>query len=378
MANPERSDYLGSARAERVHPWAPARRRAFRRTLLAWFDREQRDMPWRGTRDPWAILVSEILLQQTRVETGTRYYHSLLARFPTPVHLARADDDALMKAWEGLGYYRRARNLRAAAQAMVARHEGKVPPDHAALLELPGIGPYTAGAVASIAFDLPQPCVDGNAARVVARLFAYRKEASTQRARRHLETLVRGLLSERSGAFNQALMELGSQVCTPRAPNCPGCPVARFCAAKAQRLQGRLPKLPAKAKSLTVRVAVALVQAGDHVLLVRNPDSGLLAGQWTLPTIETKRRKGPAAVHEWLARHLGLDGVPLRDLGPFHHAFSHRTWAGRVFQAHLERKLLVGPPCRWVARARWNVMPLTTATRRLLERHALAASVTVI
>lgn len=361
-----------------MHPWAPAKRRAFARALLAWFDREQRVLPWRATRDPWAILVSEVILQQTRVETGTRYYHSFLAAFPTPAHLARADDDALMKAWEGLGYYRRARHLRAAARSLVARHDGRVPPDHAALLELPGIGPYTAGAVASIAFDLPEPCVDGNAARVLARLFAYREDASTQRARLEFEAIARTLLGERPGALNQALMELGSQLCTPRAPRCGECPVARFCEAKARRWQGRLPKLAAKPKSPTVRVAVALVQADDRVLLVRNPDSGLLAGQWTLPTIETKNRKGADAVDEWLARHLGTNGVSLRDLGPFRHAFSHRTWAGRVFRAVLDRRSFVDPPGRWVARASWNEMPLTTATRRLLGRFASAASVTVI
>ena len=206
--------------------------KAVRRALLAWYRANRRELPWRATRDPYAIWVSEAMLQQTRVETAIPYYERFLERFPDVAALASADLDDVLGAWAGLGYYSRARNLHAAARLVAERHGGEVPDDVEQLRALPGVGRYTAGAIASIAFDRPEPVVDGNAARVLTRLHDIREDVRSARVARRLweesAALVRG---PQPGLLNQALMELGARVCTPRAPRCPTCPLLRHCAA---------------------------------------------------------------------------------------------------------------------------------------------------
>lgn len=203
---------------------------AFSRALLDWYDRAKRDLPWRGTRDPYRIWLSEIMLQQTRAEAVVPRYESFLARFPTVEALAAAGEEEVLKQWEGMGYYSRARNLRKAA-IQVAQNGGAFPTSARALAKLPGVGAYTAAAVASIAFDEPVPALDGNQARVLSRVLAYDEPVDTpQRLREQALSL---LDRERPGDYNQALMDLGSGVCTPRTPRCEHCPVAIFCAALA-------------------------------------------------------------------------------------------------------------------------------------------------
>ena len=230
----------------------PRRRSELRTALLAWYRAHRRDLPWRRTRDPYAIWISEAMLQQTRVETVIPYWERFLARFPDVEALATADADDVIACWAGLGYYSRARNLHRAAQIVVERHAGRLPADVELLRELPGVGRYTAGAVASIAFDRPAPIVDGNVARVLARLFGIaadvRSRAVQERLWREAEELARG---EDPGALNQALMELGAMVCTPRAPRCADCPWSRRCAAfahgsaaAASKVRGNRPPCP--------------------------------------------------------------------------------------------------------------------------------------
>ena len=209
---------------------------AFRRALLGWYDREKRELPWRGTRDPYRVWLSEIMLQQTRAEAVAPRYEAFLARFPTVEALAAADEEAVLKAWEGMGYYSRARNLRRAAMEVVRR--GEFPQSAKELQTLPGVGAYTAAAVASIAFDEAAPALDGNQARVLSRLLAFEETVDTpQRLRKPAEALID---RERPGDYNQALMDLGSGICTPRAPKCETCPVAAFCAARAEGRRGGL------------------------------------------------------------------------------------------------------------------------------------------
>jgi A/G-specific adenine glycosylase len=207
--------------------------KGLRRALLDWYRANRRDLPWRATRDPYAIWISEAMLQQTRVETAIPYYERFLARFPDLQTLADADSDDVLGVWAGLGYYSRARNLHAAARIVVDEHAGELPDDAEALRSLPGVGRYTAGAVASIAFDRPEPVVDGNVSRVFARLRGIRddvrKAATVRRLWEEAAALVRG---PHPGDLNQALMELGARVCTPRAPRCPVCPVAHHCEAQ--------------------------------------------------------------------------------------------------------------------------------------------------
>src|SRR5438093_5760054 len=198
-----------------------------RARLLRWYDANRRDLPWRHTRDPYRILVAEYLLQRTRIASGTPYYERFLERFPTVRDLAAAPLDDVLAVWEGLGFYGRARNLHAAAQSIVQRHGGEVPRSYDELESLPGIGPYTAGAVASIAFGLPVPAVDGNVTRVIARLFRIRSDVTRPNARRRIAELAADLVSvDRAGAFNQSMMELGATICTPTSPACERCRVA--------------------------------------------------------------------------------------------------------------------------------------------------------
>ncbi len=263
--------------------------RTFAARLLAWFDQCQRDLPWRRSRDPWAIWVSEIMLQQTRVEAVRDAYERFMAAYPDPAAFAAVTDDELMRAWRGLGYYRRARLLRDGAHAVVRDHDGRVPNDPDALGQLPGIGTYTRGAIASIAFDVPEPAVDGNVERVFARhrgITTDIKAGPAQRAVR--EHAAAELDPRRPGDFNQALMELGATVCTPRSPRCADCPVAADCTALAEGTAAELPARKPRPEPIDVTSRAVLVlkngQApSSQALGARVPDDEPNAGQIELP-----------------------------------------------------------------------------------------------
>ncbi|MBU6429270.1 MAG: A/G-specific adenine glycosylase [Cyanobacteria bacterium REEB65] len=275
--------------------------------LLAWFDAHKRPMPWRETRDPYAILVSEVMLQQTQVATVTSYWERFMKRFPTIQALAEAPLDDLHKAWEGLGYYSRARNLQHAAQQIVDRHGGVVPGDLAALRALSGVGPYTAGAVASIAFGLPEPAVDGNVIRVLARFYWLTEDVTQPAIRSQIETLARSMqCSHRPGDFNQSLMELGATVCTPRSPGCDGCPLVQECRAAAAGDPASLPVKRKKAAPPFADLAVAVCLQGDRVLLARRPPKGLLAGMLGFPA---ERRHPAEPLRTTLERALAPTGI---------------------------------------------------------------------
>ena len=258
--------------------------RALVERLSAWFAREKRDLPWRRTRDPYRIWISEAMLQQTRVETVIPYYGRFLEAFPTVEDLARADEDAVLAAWSGLGYYRRARALHAAARAIVERHGGRFPDDVERLLALPGIGPYTAGAVASIAFGRREALVDGNVRRVLSRVFGETEES-------RIGSLARSLVpAEEPGEWNQALMELGALVCASRDPACERCPISGLCVA---RKEGRIAELPSpKARPSTIEVDAVVLAAtrNGRWLLERRPSEGRMAGMWQMPTVERRGR----------------------------------------------------------------------------------------
>jgi A/G-specific adenine glycosylase len=301
--------------------------RPLRRRLLSFFDDHARDLPWRRTDDPYAIWVSEVMLQQTRVETVEPYYERFLERFPDVEALADASKDEVLKEWEGLGYYRRARLLHEAAGVVRERHGGRLPDTAEKLRELPGIGPYTAGALASIAFQEASPAVDGNVRRVLSRLFDL-ADPSPAELREHASRLVD---PDRPGDFNQALMELGAGVCTATSPSCPECPVRDLCMARARGTVDHRPAPRKRAPRPEVTYGVAVAVDPDGRLLVRRrPDRGLLAGLWEFPAAEVEDGDGGAAedsatgVIEALRQH-GLDVVPedLRPLDPVPHTFTH-------------------------------------------------------
>ncbi|MEW6569013.1 MAG: A/G-specific adenine glycosylase [Chloroflexota bacterium] len=293
--------------------------------LLRWYDHNARDLPWRRSRDPYAIWVAEVMLQQTRVETVIPYFERWMGRFPTVAALAEASPEQVLGLWEGLGYYGRARNLHRAAQRVVTEHAGVLPASVEALRHLPGIGRYTAAAIAAIAFGLDGIALDGNQRRVLARFFDLPHDPRTRDGERALLQLAAGLLPPgRASAFNQALMDLGATVCTPRAPRCPECPLRSGCLARARGTQGIRPVSPARQPLPHHRVSAAVLRRNGRVLIGQRPERKLLGGLWEFPGGKQERGESlEACLRRELREELGLRVRVGRRLGTFRHAYSH-------------------------------------------------------
>lgn len=322
-------------------------------------------MSFRRARDPYAILVSEVILQRTRVAAGLPYYERFLAAFPTVQDLAAVSETDVLRVWEGLGFYGRARNLLRAAKAIVERHEGNVPAEFDSLQALPGIGDYTAGAVGSIAFGLRVPAVDGNVTRVLARVFRIEDDVARGPGRRRLRNLAAELVPEgEPGDWNQALMELGATVCVPRSPRCPDCPIASECVAFASGVQDALPRVAAKRAVRTVPVVFVIARRKDAVLLVRR-QRGLHAGLYGLPGGErAPEERDSDAVRRHLSD-LGLRARAIRPLGPVRHGFSHLRWEGAAYATVVSGKVKSG---EWVDRRQLAKLPLVPLHRQILGR----------
>jgi A/G-specific adenine glycosylase len=293
--------------------------------LLVWFERNARDLPWRRTKDPYAIWVAEIMLQQTQSDTVKPYYAKFLKRFPTVRRLAKAQPDTVLKMWEGLGYYSRARNLHLAAGQIVRDFDGCVPQAKCDLLKLPGVGLYTAGAIASIAFNRDEPVVDGNVTRVLCRLFRIRQDPRLSKTQKRLWRLAEELLpSGQARLFNQAMMELGATVCLPRNPRCDDCPLGRMCGAKAHDEQEKLPTR-AKKKPLPRQTAVVgVIYKNGKILIDKRKPGGLLGGLWELPGGKVKTGESlKAALLREVREELGVKVRILRPLVTVQHAYSH-------------------------------------------------------
>jgi A/G-specific adenine glycosylase len=346
------------------------------RPLLAWYRRRARDLPWRRTGDPYAIWVSEVMLQQTRVETVRGYYDRFLARFPSLATLARAREQSVLKAWEGLGYYARARHLHAAAREAAARYGG-VPGTHDALRALPGVGRYTAAAVAAIAFGERRLPLDGNIRRVLARLFDLARAGEADYLCRG-EPLLDGLTRARVGSMVQALMELGACVCLPRNPRCDACPVRRACRALAAGTIEQRPARRARAATPHYEVVVATLRdARGRVLLVQRPRAGLLGGLWELPGGKVHAGEPRArAIRRELREETGITRLRgLRYLGCVDHAYTHFSVTLHLFTAATAQEIagLHGPAAaRWVVPGRVSREPLPRGTQKLLALHAEA------
>jgi len=340
----------------------------FRSSLLQYYDRFRRDLPWRGETDPYRILVSEIMLQQTRVETVLRYYESWLKRFPTLGALASANSREVLKAWEGLGYYRRARNLHSAARRIRELPGGHFPTSYRDLRQLPGVGQYTAGAVASIGFGEIVPAVDGNVRRVLARLFDKREP----RARWLNRTAAELVDKDRPGDWNQALMELGAMICSPKNPRCEDCPVQLWCTAHEQGTQALSPAGIRRAPAREIVFLLVILQTEEgEVMLVRRPDKGLLAGMWAFPEKELPKPLDCSTTSRdraiRLAMTLGAEVVGHASaLSEIQHRFTHlqaryRPWVVPV------AKLLTGEGSMWMTPGEPVDFPIPAAQHKVLD-----------
>lgn len=292
--------------------------------LLPWFDKEKRDLPWRQDREPYHVWLSEIMLQQTRVEAVRGYYARFLAALPTIDALANADDDLLHKLWEGLGYYSRVRNLKKAAQLMMQTYGGEFPRTYDQILALPGVGPYTAGAICSICFDLPTPAVDGNVLRVISRICNDETPIDSPAYKSAMQRRLASIYPDRAGDFTQSLMELGATLCGPnRAPQCEECPCCALCKAHAAGSASQLPvKSPKKPKRQEEKT-VFILSCGDCYALQKRPETGLLAGLWEFPNVpgQLTMEQGLSMAENWKLR----PSKPLRQVQR-QHIFTHIRW----------------------------------------------------
>ncbi len=340
-----------------------------RRLLLAWYARNKRDLPWRADQDPYRVLVSELMLQQTQVKTVLPYYARFLKTFPDAKSLARAPIEKVLAAWAGLGYYRRARFLHQAAKAVV--EEGKFPDSEEGLKALPGVGAYTAAAVGSISFGLPLAVVDGNVIRVISRLLALEQDPGSSLGKKTITDFSAVLLdSARPGDFNQAMMELGALVCTPQSPDCGACPFEKYCKAHAGGAETRYPRLPDPRATVIQHKAVALIRRGDAVLAAlrsasgRVGDEGRMLGFWQFPEAMVGLA-GPAAAAEALAKKiLGSDKEGSGPLGSFTHSVTHHRIRIEAFGFDTSRVRVAGD-WQWVECGTLKELPLASAERRM-------------
>ena len=345
-------------------------------SLHAWYTATARDLPWRRTRDPYAIWVSEVMLQQTQVSTVIPYYQRWLQAFPSVSALASADVEQVLRLWEGLGYYSRARNLHRAAGQVVRRHQGRITDDPAAFLDLAGVGPYTAAAVQSIAFDHDLAVLDGNVKRVLARLITLEQPPGAGPLARALSHLAQDLLPPGTACLhNQAVMELGALVCTPGAPGCGACPLAEPCAARRAGNPADYPRRPTRRKVPHHQVAVGIVtDRHGQVLIQRRPYQGLLGGLWEFPGGKAEPGETMVqALRRELREEQGLRVERVRALAPVDHAYTHFKVTLHAHTCQLKSmdpRAGEGQPRKWVAPSALPDFPMPRANRKILEQLA--------
>jgi len=354
--------------------------RRWSRPLLAWYDRSRRDLPWRRNRDPYAVWIAEIMLQQTQVKTVEPYYRKFLRRFPEVKSLARAPLEEVLKQWAGLGYYRRAELLHAAARMIVADFGSELPQTSADLVRLPGVGRYTAAAIASIAFNEAKAVLDGNVIRVLCRLLEVAEDPARPAVRKNLWDVAQRLVPpHRPGDYNQAMMELGATICTPANPACAACPVRKLCLAYQAGEPSRLPRTSRKPEPAKMRRLVLVLARGDRVLLLKRPGRGLWAGLWEFPAFAPFARADERSrLAEALGERLGLRIELAKRKKRVKHRLTHRAvWCevvqGRCRPGRRDRVLL--PPCdqgiyqasRWIKPSRLRELPVSALTRKIAE-----------
>lgn len=335
----------------------------FAELLLRWYDQHARVLPWRGIHNAYHTWVSETMLQQTRVETVLAYFDRFIQRFPTVEALAAAPEDEVLKLWEGLGYYRRARNLHKGAQQVVAEHGGVIPRDVKELLKISGIGEYTAGAIASIAYDQAVPAVDGNVIRVVSRVKGIRENVGIPSVKRRIAQEAAALVPQsRPGDFNQAMMDLGATICVPGTPSCERCPVSALCDAYREGDAEDIPELPRKNPPKVIDYDLCLIFNGDRVLMRQRTET-MLQGLWVYPMVEDHHtvKQLPALVK----RKIGLPVTDIQPAGDAKHIFTHQVWQMKLYIMHTTAEAPAG--WRFVTMEEMQQLTIPTAVKKAKE-----------
>ncbi|HNV85500.1 MAG TPA: A/G-specific adenine glycosylase [Candidatus Omnitrophota bacterium] len=339
--------------------------------MLPWFRKNKRDLPWRKTADPYKIWISEIMLQQTQVKTATPYYERWLREFPDIRALARAPLSAVLKKWEGLGYYTRAKNIHQAAKIIAGNYRGKFPDSFDQIHALPGIGRYTAGAIASIAFGIPVPVLDGNVMRVLARVFSVSAPIDLPATRKKLWGLAEGIVPQKHpGDFNQSLMELGATLCTPRNPSCPSCPLSGSCKARRNGIENSLPRKRKSARTKKVEAVCGIVRCEGKILLEKR-EEGLWAGLWQLPTFRVEAAHTPLRA---LKNGLGTFGVGItreKPEGVLKRSYTVHQENLHVFSCRGRLKRNRGPNLAWASKKDFKKFPFSSAYAKILKRYPL-------
>lgn len=374
--------------------WTDEETKEFQDQFIQWYEQEKRNLPWRYNRDPYRIWISEIMLQQTRVDTVIDYFYRFMEWFPTIEELATAPEEKLLKAWEGLGYYSRARNIQAAAKQIMSEFDGKMPQTPEEISSLKGIGPYTTGAIASIAFGLPEPAVDGNVMRVVSRLFCIEADIAKASSRKIFDEAMRKIIDETyPGEFNQAMMDLGSAICTPTSPKCEACPIQAFCLANKRGTQTSFPVKTKKAKPKDVYYISAALQNHSGAYYFEERDSQkLLANMWTFPMVEVTQEEYERLKKGWEAKRevdlfddlVAEDGKELpfekqelfiwqtRHLGEVTHVFSHLKWHVLLFYGRAteeaEQEFTENKTSKWLKPAAFDSVVFPKVQMKLVEQ----------
>lgn len=344
---------------------------SFQEDLITWFAREMRELPWRKDQDPYKVWVSEIMLQQTRVDTVIPYFNRFIEQFPTIDALAEADEEKVLKAWEGLGYYSRVRNLQSAVREVKEKYGGVVPDNKEEISTLKGVGPYTTGAILSIAYGIPEPAVDGNVMRVLSRILMIWEDIAKPSTRKIFEEAVMELISQENPSyFNQALMELGALVCTPTSPSCLLCPVREHCHAFHEGVELELPvKTKGKKQRLVHLVAVILKDEDGKTVIHKRPDNGLLANMWEFPNIDINLSYLRERNHlqSLFKDEYGLEVELGEMLGTLEHIFSHLKWDIQVYEGRLLSPFEEAPSLKKVSRDEIKNYPFPVSHQRMMK-----------
>ncbi|MCR1874133.1 A/G-specific adenine glycosylase [Mammaliicoccus lentus] len=334
----------------------------FKHDLLKWFDENQRQMPWRETKNPYYIWLSEVMLQQTQVNTVRPYYNAFIERFPTIEALSTTNEEDVLKYWEGLGYYSRVRNFHEAVKEVHNKYNGKVPDDPESFQSLKGVGPYTNAAVMSIVHNHPLPAVDGNVLRVWSRLTCNDADIAQPKTKKMFEKELQPFVETKSGDFNQAMMELGATICTPKKPICILCPVQKHCEAFAEGVVSELPVKKKKIKKKTIDYDVLYITNREGQILIRKRDTKLLNGMWEFPMFE--QDTSIDAIEDELDAVITIENEPVIQTK---HVFTHMTWNMKVYKAYMQKEN-IKPPYKWMNKNEKDTLSFSTSMTKIFTQ----------